>query len=65
MIHVQSYVNAMCESVDVMKITPKQKDFVRAALRAAIEYANAKHSMHATKDATVAALASDQRGGGS
>lgn len=65
MINVQSYVNAMVESVDAMKITPKQRDFVRAAFRAAIEYANAKHGTHATKDAIAAAVASEQCGGGS
>lgn len=62
MIQVQSYVNAMVDSVDAMKITPKQRDFVRAAFRAAIEYANAKHGMHASKEAKAAAVASEQRG---
>jgi Arc/MetJ family transcription regulator len=56
MINVQSYVNSMCESVGVMKITDKQKDFVRAAFRAAIEYANAQHGMHASENARAAAL---------
>jgi hypothetical protein len=53
-IDVQSYVNAMVESVDAMKITPKQRDFVMAAFRASIEYANAKHGMHASKEARAA-----------
>lgn len=35
----QNLVNKMCESIEIMKITPKQKDFVRAAMRAALEYA--------------------------
>jgi hypothetical protein len=61
MIDAQSYVTSMCESVEVMKITARQKDFIKAAFRAAIEYANAKHGMHATKEAkAAAALASDQ-----
>ena len=50
-IDAQSFVAAMCESIDVMKITPKQKEFIKAAFRAAIEYANAKHGMHASKNA--------------
>lgn len=54
MIPVQSFVAAMCESIDVMKITPKQKEFVRAAMRAAIEFANAKHGLHASANARAA-----------
>lgn len=60
MIPVQSFVNAMTESVEVMKITPKQKDFVRAAFRAAIEYANAKHGLHASENAKSAITPQDR-----
>lgn len=65
MIDAQSYVTAMCESVEMMNITPKQKDFVKAAFRAAIEYANAKHGMHATKEAREAAQQSARSSAGS
>ena len=34
----QSDYLLMVESIDHMKITPKQKEFVRAAMRCAIEY---------------------------
>jgi hypothetical protein len=42
----------MCESIEIMKITPKQKDFVRAAMRFAIEHAGAcslSSQMHQTQ----------------
>jgi hypothetical protein len=64
-IDVQSYVNAMVEPVDAMKITDKQKDFVRAAFRASIEYANAMHGMHASKEAREAAHQSARSSAGS
>ena len=56
LLFTQQYVAAMCESIDVMKVTPKQKEFIKAAFRAAIEYANAKHGMHASQNARDAAL---------
>ncbi|MCS3692045.1 hypothetical protein ABIF07_001039 [Bradyrhizobium elkanii] len=55
---IQAYVSDMCESVDAMKITAKQKDFARAVMRAAIEFANARHGMHASQNARAAALPS-------
>jgi hypothetical protein len=58
---VQQYVAAMCESIDHMKITAKQKEFVRAAMRSAIEFANARNGMHASANAKAAA----ERGDGS
>ena len=45
LLFTQQYVAAMCESIDSMKITAKQKEFARALMRAAIEYANAQHGM--------------------
>jgi hypothetical protein len=45
---IQGYVTSMCQSIEHMKITDKQKEFVRAAMRAAIEYANAEHGMHSS-----------------
>jgi len=42
---IQQYVTVMCESIEQMKITEKQKDFARAVMRAAIEYANEAHGM--------------------
>lgn len=56
MIFTQQYVADMCESIDAMKITAKQKELVRAAMRAAIDYANAKNHMHASPEAKAAAL---------
>lgn len=56
MLFTQQYVAAMCESIDAMKITTKQKEFARAVMRSAIEFANAKHGMHASLNAKAAAL---------
>lgn len=56
MMFTQSYVNSMCESINAMKLTPRQKDHARAVMRAAIEYANAQHGMHASKEAKAVAL---------
>lgn len=53
---VQAYVADMCDSIDAMKITAKQKEFARAMMRAAIEFANARHGMHASKSDRAAAL---------
>jgi len=58
MIFTQKYVADMCESIAVMKITDRQKEFVRAAFRAAIDYANAKNHMHASPEAKAVALTS-------
>jgi hypothetical protein len=60
MIFTQQYVGDMCESIDSMKITAKQKEFARAVMRAAIDYANAKNHMHASPEARALALASHQ-----
>ena len=57
MIFTQSYVNSMCQAIDHMKLTDRQKDHARAVMRAAIEYANATHHMHASKEAKAAATA--------
>lgn len=54
MMFTQSYVAAMCEAIDKMKLTALQKDHARAVMRAAIEYANAKHGMHASESAKAA-----------
>jgi hypothetical protein len=56
MIFTQAYVASMCESIAYMKITDKQKEFVRAAMRAAIDYANAQHHMHTSKEAKALAV---------
>lgn len=56
LLFTQKYVGDMCESIDAMKITDRQKDFVRAAFRAAIEFANARNGMHASPNAKAAAL---------
>lgn len=61
MIFTQQYVADMCESIDAMKITAKQKEFARAMMRAAIDYANAKNHMHASQAAKAAALSRPER----
>jgi hypothetical protein len=48
LLFTQQYVSAMCESIDAMKLTDRQKEMARAVMRAAIEYANAKHGMHSS-----------------
>lgn len=60
MIFTQQYVAAMCESIDAMKITAKQKEFARAVMRAAIDYANAKNHTHASPEAKAVALSSNK-----
>lgn len=55
MIHTQSFVASMAESIDKMKLTEMQRELVKAAFRAAIDYANAKHGMYAPKEAREAA----------
>ena len=55
LLFTQRYVADMCESIDHMKITDRQKEFVRAAFRSAIEFANAKNGMHASQNAKDAA----------
>ena len=40
----QTDLQLMVEAIDHMKITPKQKEFVRAAMRTAIEYATMKRA---------------------
>lgn len=57
LVFTQKYVADMCESIDAMKITPRQKEFVRAAFRAAIDFANAKNGMHSSSNAKSATLA--------
>jgi hypothetical protein len=63
MIFTQKYVGDMCEAIDSMKITAKQKEFARAVMRSAIDYANAKNNMHASPGAKAraAAFASHER----
>lgn len=56
----QSFVAAMCDSIEHMKLTPRQREFVKAAFRSAIEYANAKHGMHATEKAKAAAVSTKE-----
>jgi hypothetical protein len=60
---IQEYVSEMCQSIDHMKVTPTQKEFAKAVLRAAIEFANARHGMHASQNAKAAAPSSTVRGG--
>lgn len=61
MIFTQKYVGDMCESIDSMKITAKQKEFARAVMRSAIEFANARNGMHASKSARASAHSSTDR----
>lgn len=56
MIFTQQYVADMCEAIDSMKITAKQKEFARAVMRAAIDYANARNHMHASPEARALAV---------
>ncbi|MHC2284408.1 hypothetical protein [Bradyrhizobium barranii] len=58
MIFTQKFVGDMCESIDAMKITAKQKEFARAVMRAAIDYANVKNHMHASTEAKAVAMSS-------
>lgn len=62
LLFTQKYVGDMCEAIDSMKITAKQKEFARAVMRSAIEFANARNGMHATKAARAAALPSTHLG---
>lgn len=55
LLFTQQYVADMCEAIDSMKITAKQKEFARAVMRSAIEFANARHGMHSRPDAKAAA----------
>jgi hypothetical protein len=56
MIFTQQYVGDMCEAIASMKLTPAKKEFAKAVMRAAIDYANAKNYMHASKEANIAAF---------
>lgn len=60
---IQNYVSSMCESVTAMKLTPAKREFAKAVLRAAIDYANAQHGMHSSKEARAVALPSTESGG--
>jgi len=51
MIFTQKFVGDMCESIESMKLTPAKKEFAKAVMRAAIDYANAKNHMHASPEA--------------
>jgi hypothetical protein len=55
LLFTQQYVADMCESIDCMKLTDRQKEMARAVMRAAIEFANAKNGMHASASAKAAA----------
>lgn len=61
MILIQEYVTSMCESISAMKLTPAKKEFAKAVMRAAIDYANAQHGMHSSKEAKAVALTSTPR----
>jgi hypothetical protein len=61
LLFTQQYVADMCESIDAMKITPKQKEFARAVMRSAIDFANARHGMHASAKARAAAFPPAER----
>lgn len=58
MIFTQQYVADMCESIGAMKLSESKREFAKAIMRAAIEYANAKNHMHASSEAKTAALSS-------
>ena len=51
MIFTQQFVGDMCASIESMKLTPAKKEFAKAVMRAAIDYANAKNHMHSTPQA--------------
>lgn len=61
---IQSYVSSMCESITHMKLTPAKKEFAKAVMRAAVDYANAQHGMHSSADAKAVAMSRPQREGG-
>lgn len=61
MIFTQQYVGDMCESIESMKLTPAKKEFAKAVMRAAIDYANAKNHMHASPEAKAVAFSSKER----
>ena len=63
MIFTQAYVSSMCEAIDRMKITAKQKEFARAVMRSAIDYANAQHHMYASKEAKALVVREERAGG--
>jgi len=54
MIFTQQYVADMCESIGAMKLSESKREFAKAIMRAAIEYANAKNHMHASPEAKAA-----------
>lgn len=62
MIFTQQFVGDMCESIESMKLTPSKKEFAKAVMRAAIDYANAKNHMYASPEAKTAALSPSERG---
>jgi hypothetical protein len=61
MIFTQKYVADMCEAIGAMKLTESKREFAKAVMRAAIEYANAKNHMHASPEAKAAAQSSGIR----
>jgi hypothetical protein len=63
MIFTQAYIEEMCHAIEAMKLTPRQKEMARAVMRAAIDYANAKFGMHASRDARAAVLPRADAGG--
>ncbi len=60
MIFTQRYVADMCESIGKMKLSESKREFAKAVMRAAIDYANAKNHMHASTDAKSAVLLEHQ-----
>lgn len=62
MIFTQQFVADMCESINTMKLSESKREFAKAVMRAAIDYANAKNHMHASPEAkAAAALSSSER----
>ena len=57
MLNTQAFVASMCESIESMKLTDRQREMAKAVMRTAIDYANAKHGMHASQGARTAATA--------
>ena len=63
MIFTQQFVADMCESIGTMKLSESKREFAKAVMRAAIDYANAKNHMHASPEAKAAAQSSENREG--
>ena len=63
MIFTQQFVADMCESIGTMKLSESKREFAKAVMWAAIDYANAKNHMHASPEAKAAANSPADREG--